>query len=384
MPSYFSTLEINAFGLLVLLLMYFNKQQQGVISLYQKFFDRLISMAAFMLLADSFLSMINGASFQGAGTINLIGSSLYYILEPFIGFLWLFYCQYRTDGSIKRLKLYLPVYFFPIILNALLVLINFFTGWLYSIDADNLYQPGPLVLANTVLTTIYIIVAVCLALSKSLRMHTRYERREYNHMAFFLLPLIIGGILQYFLADMHIFWICVVSSLLMIFVNNQNTQISTDALTGLNNRRQFDKHLEMRTRSLEDDIELFAIFIDVDDFKHINDTYGHAVGDAALQQVAEILKRVCGGRNDFLARIGGDEFSVICTRKNKQLVETTIDQIQAALSDFNTSGQAPYKLSLSMGIAQYGEYGSETIDDFIASADTLMYQMKQRRKAHRR
>ncbi len=384
MPSYFFTLEINAFGLLVLLLMYFNKQQQGIISLHQKFFDRLLKMASFMLIADSLLCIINGAGFQGAGTINLIGSSLYYLFEPMIGFLWLFYCQYRTDGGIRRLKLYLPVYFFPLILNALLVIANFFTGWLYTIDSANRYQAGPIVMSKTVLTTIYIIVAVCLALSKSLRMHTRFERREYNHMALFLLPLIIGGVLQYFLIDMQIFWICVVSSLLMIFVNNQNTQISTDALTGVNNRRQFDKYLELRTRSLEDGMELFAIFIDVDEFKHINDTYGHAVGDIALQQVADILKRVCGGRNDFLARIGGDEFAVICTRKNRQPVENTIDQIQMALSEFNMSGQAPYRLSLSMGIAQYGEYGSETIDDFIASADALMYQMKQRRKAHRR
>lgn len=382
MPNYFFTIEINLFGLLVLLLMYFNNQQQDIISLHQKFFDRLLKMAFFMLLTDSFLSIINGASFQGAGTMNLIGSSIYYLLEPIIGFLWLFYCQYRTDGGIKRLKLYFPVYLFPIILNALLVFTNFFTGWLYTIDSANRYQAGPLVMSKTVLTTIYIIVAICLALSKSLRMRTRYERREYNHMALFLVPLIIGGVLQYFFIDMQIFWICVVSSLLMIFVNNQNTQISTDALTGINNRRQFDKYLVARTRSLEDGMELFAIFIDVDKFKHINDTFGHAVGDTALQQVADILKRVCGTKNDFLARIGGDEFAVICTRKSRRPVEDTIDQIQMALSEFNSSGQAPYRLALSMGIAQYGEYGAETIDDFIASADALMYEVK--RKSHRR
>lgn len=382
MPSYFFTIEINVFGLLVLLLINFNRQQ-GVVSLDQRFFGRILKMSAFMLIADTFLSVINGATFSGARIINLVGTSLYYLFEPILGFLWLFYCQYRTDGNIKRLRLYLPVYFIPLLMTAMLVLINFFTGWLYSIGADNVYKAGPLALANTLLTSIYIIVAMVLSLSKALKMRTRFERREYMHIALFLLPLIIGSIIQYFLVDMQVFWICVVCSLLTIFISNQNKQISTDALTGVNNRRQFDKYLELRTRSLEDDMELFAIFIDVDDFKHINDTYGHSVGDSALVQVADILKRVCGGRHDFLARVGGDEFAVICTRKARQPVDKTLELIQEALDEFNASAQAPYKLSLSMGIAQYGEYGSETIDDFISSADKLMYETKQRRKRRR-
>ena len=90
-------------------------------------------------------------------------------------------------------------------------------------------------------------------------------------------------------------------AVLFIYLNAQNRQITTDGLTGLNNRREFDAHLQ-RKIELCPEHEWGLLMIDVDDFKRINDELGHAVGDEALWHTADILRGVFGKDPVFLAR----------------------------------------------------------------------------------
>lgn len=91
----------------------------------------------------------------------------------------------------------------------------------------------------------------------------------------------------------------------MVFVKVQNRQIATDALTGLNNRHQFNRQLARMLRRADRSVGFSLIIIDIDRFKAINDTYGHVCGDGAIIQVAEILKESSKQMDVFLARFGG-------------------------------------------------------------------------------
>lgn len=144
-----------------------------------------------------------------------------------------------------------------------------------------------------------------------------------------------------------------------------------DELTGLLNRSAFNGLVDFYKAANE---ELAFLIIDVDDFKTVNDTYGHAIGDLALQKVASLLKE-CFRANDFPIRYGGDEFVVIMTElgsEQKGVIKRKLEYINAALQSPD-SDELP-KLSVSIGVA-FSQRGFE--EDLFEKADSALYQTKQ-------
>ncbi len=103
--------------------------------------------------------------------------------------------------------------------------------------------------------------------------------------------------------------VCATLSLLIIYINIQNTQLYKDYLTDLYNRRQFDNYIRAKINS-SNNKRIAGFMIDIDSFKKINDVYGHDYGDTALKSTAKILRDTFSD-NDFIARYGGDEFVVV-------------------------------------------------------------------------
>lgn len=145
----------------------------------------------------------------------------------------------------------------------------------------------------------------------------------------------------------------------------------TDALTGIANSRYFDERARLEIADLRRNrIPLTVAFIDLDDFKAINDTYGHAEGDRVLKAVAAAL-RERARETDVVARLGGDEFCLL-------LPGTGVDAASAALADLRiraeqSGGKVP--VSLTIGSMTF-EDPPVSVDEFISLADTLMYQGK--------
>lgn len=151
-----------------------------------------------------------------------------------------------------------------------------------------------------------------------------------------------------------------------------------DELTGLHSRRGFynlaDVYLRFMHRS-ERTEQLF--FIDLDNFKAINDRFGHAAGDDALRQMAAALRESFSG-SELIARLGGDEFVVLGSLESEK-VPAVRRRFLDRLDAFNASGQAEYRLEASVGVAQY-EPG-EPLQALLERADRSMYcDKRQRRK----
>ncbi|MBR0405340.1 MAG: EAL domain-containing protein [Eggerthellaceae bacterium] len=146
-------------------------------------------------------------------------------------------------------------------------------------------------------------------------------------------------------------------------------EASHDALTGLFNRGAYDLLMESTDRE-----HMALILIDVDYFKGINDTYGHAVGDKVLKRVAELMKHSFRSV-DILCRIGGDEFVVVMTRVNStmsKLVQSKIERINDLLQH-PKDGLPP--VSLSVGVAFSDRENPK--GDIFRDADTALYQVKE-------
>lgn len=150
-----------------------------------------------------------------------------------------------------------------------------------------------------------------------------------------------------------------------------------DALTGLYNRFGLDRYGQQRFDDLlASEGSVQVLFIDMDDMKSINDRFGHETGDAALKISARILQRTCSA-DAFIMRYGGDEFIIIDTGRIRRLD----DRILEAADDYNRSSGMPFTLSFSIGVVRTDAEKRLPMDDCIKDADSLMYKVKQKKKA---
>jgi diguanylate cyclase (GGDEF)-like protein len=153
-----------------------------------------------------------------------------------------------------------------------------------------------------------------------------------------------------------------------------------DELTGISNRRGFmmlaKYSLDLFTRTK---IPATLFFLDLDKFKPINDTFGHAEGDAALIAFASQLKSTFRD-SDLFARLGGDEFVVLLSNASKQHAEEAIGRFRRSLMKYNQDANRGYNISFSYGIVEFNPETHSSIDDLLADGDSLMYEVKAKKR----
>ncbi len=152
---------------------------------------------------------------------------------------------------------------------------------------------------------------------------------------------------------------------------------STDPLTGTYNRLQFEKSIKEKIATADrQNLTLGLLFIDLDHFKAINDTFGHNIGDLLIREVADRIKE-CVRIDDFIARIGGDEFVIMILDKDTaHTAEVVAKKILDKLAQPFTLENNTIRISSSIGLACY-PYNGLTRDTLVQSADIAMYHAKE-------
>ena len=158
------------------------------------------------------------------------------------------------------------------------------------------------------------------------------------------------------------------------FENKENAQ--HDSLTGVYNRLYFEQHLSNCIQMAKNFNHKFALlFIDLDGFKHLNDTYGHDFGDFVLKSIAEDVSATVR-ENDLVARIGGDEFVIIMSQiSDFHEVQAFSCRILSAITRKRMYGDIELLLGASIGISLYPD-DTENIEQLIKYADEAMYKVK--------
>jgi diguanylate cyclase (GGDEF)-like protein len=265
------------------------------------------------------------------------------------------------------------------VVNTVMVILNQFFGWYYYIDSDNIYHRGPLFLLSASFTVTLILVAFVLIIAN----RKKVEKKHYFSLVFFAVPPFVCIILQIIFYGISLMLNSVVLSLLMVSLNIQNRSMYTDYLTGVNNRKKLEIYLKEKISTSTEDKTFSAIMIDLNSFKSINDTFGHDMGDNALQVFAKLLNS-CLRSNDFIARFGGDEFFIVLDISNRIDLEEIVHRINVCVEKYNESGDCPYKLYFSMGYAVYDYHSHMKAEEFQKQIDILMYENKQANKEIRR
>jgi len=335
----------------------------------------LIIYSTLLMLGVDTLSRFDGNAESIYSIINALGNFLSFTLSPILPSLWLAYVHFQVfREEVRTRKLFYPLFAINAF-NALMVILSQFYGWYYYIDSDNIYHRGQLYLLSALITIALMFVAFFTILKNSKTL----EKKYFYSLIFFALPPLVSIILQIRFYGISLILNSIVISILVVFMNIQNGSIYTDHLTGVNNRKKLDLYLKKKVGTSSEEKSFSAILIDLNNFKSINDNFGHDMGDNVLETFAKLLKS-CLRSDDIVARFGGDEFCIVLDISNRTDLEAMAHRIRNCIDEYNKTGSHPYELGISMGYAVYDYYSNMKAEEFLKQIDILMYKNKQEYK----
>ncbi len=370
-----SNVVINIYSIVILFVIYHQcLKQDEKIFLQYKLYIKVLQITILMLVVDIF-SRFDGNSGTIYSVLNHVGNCFIFILNPVLSSFWLLYAHDQVfQNEEKTRKLYFPLIIINVV-NAVIVVLTQFFGWYYYIDSNNIYHRGPLFSIAFSITLILMIIAFLLIITN----RKKIDNNHYFSLVFFAIPPFVCSILQIIFYGISIVLNSVVLSLLIVFLNIQNHSIYTDYLTGVSNRKKLDIYLREKIKSSTENKTFSAIMIDLNNFKTINDTYGHDSGDYALRISAKLLNS-CIKPKDFIARFGGDEFCLVLDVYDKVLLENIVRRINNCIEMYNETSDKPYIISFSMGYEVYDYNSNMGIEEFQKHIDKLMYENKMTNK----
>ncbi len=371
-------IEVNLIGIAILVIMLFYSiykhrylGQNG-----QKFFAGMLICNMIILLSDIMIYLMRGRSSAVLLSVNHVVCILYFAMHAYFGYLWFRYSMEKLYPEYRPAKALRALLLVPCLLSIALAVASPWTKWVYHLTSGNMYMRGPHLGTMSILAYLYWIASAVFVIKEMISPQRIREKSEYITLLVFPIPTLIGNMLQFQNYGISVVWVCAAISLLILFINLQNDQLSRDILTGLFNRRQTSLQIAWELKRLaDDDCFLLVMMIDVDHFKQINDRFGHVAGDMALIEVAGILKKSCHEK-DFIGRFGGDEFIVVGHVKERQEAELLVRHIDKITGESNQDRPDGYQLSFSIGYQLVGRRDHLSADALIFAADNNMYRIK--------
>lgn len=370
-------IEVNLICIGVLCLIREKSRNNNIVSTSDKYFSVLNFATVLMCLSDLVAGVCRGRLFSGARAVIEISNLLYYCTMTLAAYCWLMYISVKLEKqSFNRKKSWL--WSVPLIAFLLAAAVNPYTEFLFRIDENNLYVRGTGIYFHWIITYFYFAAATVKTIRAVIKTKNHYKRQQIIPYLYFIIPPLIASVVQILFYGVTASQVGITFSVLLIALSNIGRQNDTDPLTGLNNRNGLSKYIE-RYLSRGADVRLFFLMIDINNFKQINDGFGHIVGDCALIDAATVIGTVCD-RSDkklFCCRYGGDEFLIA----GIDFTDEDIEELKASIVEMlKIADHRPYRLSFSIGAASGFCADISAVESLIAKADKAMYAEKRRFK----
>ncbi|MPN32347.1 Cyclic di-GMP phosphodiesterase PdeR [bioreactor metagenome] len=188
-----------------------------------------------------------------------------------------------------------------------------------------------------------------------------------------VIPALLSIFQLYYFVYLTI-WNSVAIAVVINYVFLVHSQTKIDSLTGLGNRIAYNDHIAILGR--KSNVVLAVINIDLDEFKSINDTYGHHEGDQVLKVFARQLENVFE-ENGVSIRLGGDEFMVLVYENQREILEKHIKTLNHNIKEYNETSNLPYGIKFSYGMAIL-DHTYHSVQELIQHSDKLMYEAKKK------
>lgn len=364
---------LMANGLTVLMMCYLlscRRKNRESLHTEDKVYDGIAKVNILGAVAETISFLVDGKSFIGCRQLNYISNSLCFIGTVSMGLLWCLYVNLRIYRIFKKISEKMAVMMIPWMIEVVMVLGNLIKpGIMFKVSADNVYQRTGGALAG------YITLVIYLAYSLYMVYHSRKQgvNLSYFPVFYFVCICFAGVLIQLVFYGVTSSWLITAVTLIFTQMQSYAENIYMDELSGLYNRRYLKAVLAKRKNT--DANSLYGIMMDVNDFKYINDSFGHSMGDKAISTMGNILFKSIPDAG-IAIRYAGDEFIVLLTDADKACVLATINEINKNISRFNDSKAEPFELSVSMGYAEFGK--DDNAEVFLRNMDDKMYEEKRR------
>lgn len=268
----------------------------------------------------------------------------------------------------------------PFVLLVISEQFSYFTNWVFYFDNENNLCRGPLFFISYIVLFFYVIEFGYL-----LYINTNSHSDFNIALVIFACLFIILSALIDILTSIHtlltlslvysaIFFMFALQNQSINYFLKKETKISQiDGLSTLLNRRAGEENIE---ELLKNHVSGAFALVDIDEFKHINDTYGHSIGDEAIIKVSEVFKEDLYS-NCVVMRLGGDEFAMFSPNVHSlEETKSAVENIFNDINDIRLSSDYSYRIKISIGISYYNGQNDITFDEMYQDADKKLYVAK--------
>ncbi len=312
---------------------------------------------------------------------SFVVNSIYHIFTGVVSYLWFLFSESEQRSRLVKSKGSIILSLLP-----LFILINLVVGsnankWVFFIDpTTGEYNRGRFYPVIIIVCAWYIAHTTVKALIKAYRKENYLRKHQLLALASFAIFPVISGALQVLFVGSPMISAGIAFAVLHVYISSRELLISLDPMTQLNNRLHMEDFLDGKMRSKPENRELYVFIMDLDNFKQINDEYGHLEGDAAIIIAANTIRSIVDKTNYFACRYGGDEFVIICETNKDFMPKEFINQINTLLAEKTKGEGKAYTLQFSIGYKRHtSEY--KNVRDFLNAADEGLYKIKSLKKA---
>lgn len=351
---YTAIIFLNVFAMIVVqvCIKKSNTLTEGRKKLFCKLFNAIIIAAVCEWL---------GNYLQGTGsatrTLHIMVKAVEFSVAPAIGFFTAMIIERRHT---KAIYIFLGI-------HAALEWLSGLGGFIYRVDEFSHYSHGEFYFLYILAYLLSIAYGVYVVLKN-------VKKYQYNGIGYFLLIVVFmltGIVMQLYDSSLKVDYVTVGIASMMLYIFTLEMITQTDELTELINRRGYENYIS----HIEE--KCVILFFDVDNFKTINDTYGHALGDKVLSDVGRAIKMQYAKYGKCF-RFGGDEFCAVLTKNTNQIEKMNEDFLKTVAGLREKESRMP---SVSIGYADFNP-DSQNIKDAIEEADKMMYRFKEEYKQH--
>ena len=327
----------------------------------------IITLVGAFVEAISFL--VDAKSMRFGIALNYISNSLCFLSTVSVAVLWCTYVDLRVYRNYKRTARNVRIFVIPWIIDVFLITANLFgSGILFTVSADNVYKRGDFVFIAYVILVVYYAFSIILVE----RAKNRGLKEQFFPIFYFIGPCLAGTVIQFFFYGLSASWVSAAIAFTFVQMQSHSEHLLLDSASGLFNRRYLNSVL--KNVKYDEEVPFYSIMMDMNDFKEINDRFGHSKGDAAIHAMGEVLLNSIP-EEGIAIRYAGDEFIVLLNGSSENQLQETMKEIDRNIRRFNESTSEFFQLSVSMGCAKLEQY-DENGENFLNAMDERMYEQK--------
>ena len=325
------------------------------------------------LISDSWWALGQGGLIPFNRTLNKAANAVGLVAVALLTLGWCIFVIYRIDqNKTGNMKLLIRLYYAAAIVDILIIISSVFTGFYFYVDENDIFRFGDGYFLHLLFIVVQLFGSGIYSFVQSFSNKQVKLKKEYRLPLLFIIIPTAAAVLEGILPVCPIVPLGIYLPIQLAFLEIQSSEIYSDALTGLNNRRRMEMFLQDMIHNASDENPFRIHMIDVNDFKQVNDKFGHIASDRALQLVADALRNVSDKLHGFCARYGGDEFVLIVSGEAKvqELIQNEVKSMRESCADLLP------QLTVCTGSAVCRSEAM-TATQLIAKADEQLYIQKE-------